>query len=406
MATSLLVSTSNANEALHKIFHPTCVSWNAKTNKWKYSIEPTSKLMLHLATVILLVLTLVTTLGIAFYCELFKLDFLPIANLLLLSAVLTCMLSWVLLEEGFLIFYGREMVSVANWATVFIKQLRIFPFPKNHPNLLPELLIEMLKAIRSNPQIDIMGIIAGYTYVSVVSSVFVIPFALVISDLDLVFIVLSVFSKTFGFNISWVGSWCLKCIRYISVLYVVQCFAVIPAFSVLLEAIGQLMISALSYLKQANLNISCIRLFKTLFIVNRFLFYMLKWFYSVFLTGSFFLLLITTNLCMHGKKFIPGQLYAILPYLAFTSWWVTALLLHFGNFFNKTTSEIIEKWRCELAIGLSVRPKYIILLIKSLRPIAVPVGDIGIVDRDIQINYFSAVLDYVVNTSIIFKDLF
>lgn len=36
MATTLLVETSNANEALCKILYPTCVSWN---NKYDTAIE-------------------------------------------------------------------------------------------------------------------------------------------------------------------------------------------------------------------------------------------------------------------------------------------------------------------------------------------------------------------------------
>ncbi len=66
----------------------------------------------------------------------------------------------------------------------------------------------------------------------------------------------------------------------------------------------------------------------------------------------------------------------------------------------------MKRWKSQLALGVVAKSKHIKLIVKSLQPIALPVGEIGIVDGAFEIIYFSAVLTYMVNTSVIFKDMF
>ncbi len=95
----------------------------------------------------------------------------------------------------------------------------------------------------------------------------------------------------------------------------------------------------------------------------------------------------------------------VLPSTVLSLGWAIGLVLHHGNVPYNSSSKIIERWKTQLAVGLVAKRKYMRLVLRSMRPIAFPVGDIGIVDQDIQINYFDSVLNNMVNTSIIFKDL-
>lgn len=299
------------------------------------------------------------------------------------------------------------MVSIANWATVFMKQLRIFPNPKNNSNLLTELLFEIRKAATSTSNIDRFGIVAGYTFISIVPSVFTVSFAIVISDIDLVFIVLRVIFNIIGFNQYLLSRWYFQIIRYLSYVYIYQCIAVIgPTFTALIAACGQFIISTTVYIKTADLSYSSIKLFKVMVVTKNFVFHMMKMFNSIFLSGSFFILLISTNLTFYGKEVVPKQLYVSAPFLAFTFCWGTAFVLHYETFIYELTSRIIDRWKSQLVLGVTMKSKYTKLVVNSLQPIAMPVGNIGIVDRDVQINYFNAVLNYIVNTSILFKDFF
>lgn len=406
MATTLLVETSNATEALCKIFHPTCVSWNSMLQQWKYSLKPTKKFLLHLLTICIFELHLLLTLGLAVYCELHKSKLFPVSQLLLVSTLISVPLSWLLMEDGFLIFYGSEMVTVGNWATNCIRQLKIFPFPKPHSNLLFELGLEINKALKSFSNADIFGITSGYTFISTVPAVFLISFAIVISDADLVYIVSFIWFNYLELSTNWLGKWFMTSIRYFITLYILQCIAVaIPTFTVLIGAISQGWIYGLKYLEYKDLTVPNIGLYKTIFLAKKIVSHMLKWFGCIFLSGSFFILLLTANLSLYGKKYVPQQVYIFQPFLAFSVIWSTALVLHYGYFPYKLTCIIRGKWKNQLALGTIARPKYIKLILYSLQPIAMPIGNIGIVDRDLQINYFNAVLSYVVNTSIIFKDL-
>ncbi len=406
MATTLLVITNNANAALSKICYPTYVSWNTVTQQWKSSIKPTKKFLLHVLTISMLQLHVLTLLGLAIYCEIFKSNLFSIGKLLLVSLAIGYVSSFSIQLNGILILFGQEMVLVANWASVHMKQLGIFPIPKSRANLLTELALEMQKAFTSKSNVDKFGIVAGYTFIANSLASFVFSFAIVFSDADFIFIVLFVISNFFGFTNYWFCSWYVNIIRYISTLWILQCLAVVPpTITALGVAILQVLIHSLTHLERVDLTYSNTKTFKTVFVANNIIFYMQKWLNGVFLGACFFVLILTINLSIFGKNFLPGHLYILAPFMAFTMLWGTMLILHYEKTTYNASCNIIKKWKSELALGTLAKPKYMKLLLYTLQPIAMPVGDIGIVDQDIQINYFSAVLDYVVNTSIIFKDL-
>lgn len=205
--------------------------------------------------------------GLAFYCGLYESDWFPVSKLLLVSTLNCVPLLCLLLEESFLIFYGRETVNVGNCSTDCLKQLKIYPCPKPHSNLLLEVVLEINKALKSTPDADIFGIVSGYTFISTVPTVFLISFGIVISDADLVFIVSYVWFKYLGFCTIWLSNWYVIIIRYLSTLYVLQGIAVvIPTFTVLIEAISQGSVSSLAYLKKTDLKVPNIQLFKNMFL--------------------------------------------------------------------------------------------------------------------------------------------
>ncbi len=154
-----------------------------------------------------------TVLGLLVYCELFKSD--------LFSK------SLVFLTDGVLIFHGPEMVLVGNWATVCIKQKHIFLMPKSGSNIFIELVLEIQKAIKSKPSVDIFGIVAGYTCITMIPFLLTILFVIVISDADLVFIVSFVCCKYCRFTDCWLSSSYFKIIRYFISMYAFQSIAVV-----------------------------------------------------------------------------------------------------------------------------------------------------------------------------------
>ncbi len=406
MATTLLLATNNANESLSKIFYPTCVSWNNTMEQWKYSIKPTKGFLLHLLTSIILQLNILIAVLFTVYCAFYEPDMFPLRKLQLVSALLVCCGSWSFLD-CFLIFCGQEMVSIANWATVCIKKLKLFPRPKRHSNIVKELCTEIQKVTGSNSEVDFFGIAAGYAFVSCAAILCIISFTVVISDADILYLAIVSFCSIFNLNSVWLYSWYLYFIRFLVFMNVYQCVTVVaPTFAVVSAAIVQGLIYTLNFLKRGTLTYENTKLFKNIFVAKCLVFNMLKWFNSIFLSGAFFVFLLTTNLSFYGKTFLPGHLYILILLVASTMLWFTAFILYYENFSYKSSCYIIKRWKSQLALGVAARPKYIRLIVSSLQPIAIPVGDIGIVDTDIEINYFSAVLTYVVNTSVIFKNFF
>lgn len=71
-------------------------------------------------------------------------------------------------------------------------------------------------------------------------------------------------------------------------------------------------------------------------------------------------------------------------------------------YFNNSLN-VLHKWKKDLSLRGSCL--YLRKKLKSLRPIAMPAGGVGIIDNDIKINYFYNLLAYVVNVILSTKNI-
>lgn len=83
--------------------------------------------------------------------------------------------------------------------------------------------------------------------------------------------------------------------------------------------------------------------------------------------------------------------------------WCSVLIIHFQSLINETAQEILQSWKSQ--VYTTTKGRYLKLVLKSSRPIAIPVESVGNVDRPIQMNYMNAYLIYVANTSILLQEI-
>lgn len=75
-----------------------------------------------------------------------------------------------------------------------------------------------------------------------------------------------------------------------------------------------------------------------------------------------------------------------------------------GCAYFENSQEILTRWKTDLAKGSyskSTRKE-----LQSLKPIAMPAGDVGIIDKDIKINYWDALLGNVVNVILSVNEIY
>lgn len=121
--------------------------------------------------------------------------------------------------------------------------------------------------------------------------------------------------------------------------------------------------------------------------------------------GSFFqMMIIGMNLLMFGYEMLPFTVYSAVP--VFIAFLVSILVCVFGFCcgIHEMTGEILENWKTQFVQSPRQARNYNRRAIRCLTPASFPVGDIGIMDKEIQTNYCASLIDWLISTSFMVKD--
>ncbi len=116
---------------------------------------------------------------------------------------------------------------------------------------------------------------------------------------------------------------------------------------------------------------------------------------SVGLVGVFILLVLTTSasvIAFSEKNFTMLAVVALTFTIGYSTVSVT---FHICCSINEDSVEILKRW--ESQCGSGTQAQFLRRILRSNKPLFVPVGEVGIMDKDLKLNYFSAVTDYAVN---------
>lgn len=408
MSTTLFLSLSNINQKLTNLLHPLCVSWNISNKKWEYSLHPIKKLFPHIFLLSILWLNLSAVASIFVYTTLYSPSIFPLEKVLIAMLMFGIVVPLIVMEEFLLIFYGSELTLLANWASSVLLNLKLFPPPQYRLNILAVMISEILLAIKPKDKrtdVNIFGLHSGFTFLGSVFGGLFWAIVVVIGDIDPLNFFLHALIPVLGeIPIMFYCNWFTKLLRCLVFMYLIECSILsLTTFTLVGSISVQAAHSSIQYLKQMEVSFPSITLYTDIFVGCCLIKNIFRILNCLFLSGAFFALILATNLTIFGTRFIPGYLFISCPFLVFVLIWCVMLILHFESMVNETTREIIQSWKYQ--VYTTTKRRYLKLVLKSLKPIAIPVGSVGNVDRAIQMNYMNAYLVYVANTSILFQGI-
>lgn len=120
--------------------------------------------------------------------------------------------------------------------------------------------------------------------------------------------------------------------------------------------------------------------------------------------GIYLLLLLVMNLCLRGYKFLPLRLYLFIPSVALFTVGILQIIFKSCCLIYALTTSILGNGRHHLTNV--VQRKTMRRVLKSLSPVAIPVGNIGIMDNIVAATYLQSLMSNVVNLMIATKDVF
>lgn len=191
----------------------------------------------------------------------------------------------------------------------------------------------------------------------------------------------------------------IKFIRTGFQLYLVQCSVFTVTTSLILctnmlQSVHAIVSYMLSYSKTVDLKI--VKLYKEFYIAVELMNSLHRILTGVFLFVAFFVLLLSINLTFLGWNVLPANVYFIAPLITVILVVFVMVLFNVDGFVFEATGKITFRWR-----GSSNQSLYMRKVLKSLRCASIPVGDIGIVDRSIKMNYMQALINYAVDLLIL-----
>lgn len=171
---------------------------------------------------------------------------------------------------------------------------------------------------------------------------------------------------------------------------------VLRCFVIIVFGTTAVFLIILKNVQRRKVTYSAICLYKKLMVERNMLKNFEKLLTSGGFTGVFFILVGSTcgAIISVSQKSLPLFAAALLTF--FVTFSLTSVAFYFCCSTYEISSAILQTWESQRATKTEGRI-FIRQLIASCRPLNVPVGDIGIMDRKIKMNYFEAAADYTVN---------
>lgn len=124
---------------------------------------------------------------------------------------------------------------------------------------------------------------------------------------------------------------------------------------------------------------------------------------------SFLLLVGSFSFLLLGLKFrVPFEVFLTFLGIAIVTFGLTIPVYSTGCIIYIYSLKIIEHWKRLLEMQLKFDQKSALIMrkmIKALSPLTLPAGNMGIIDRDFMLNFFSALLQYTVNLMVVVREL-
>ncbi len=404
MASTLFFKTNQLNQSLTYFYNPLCVHCNKSKKRWEYSIKDKRKLFPHLFFTLVVTGSMCYTVGSFIVLAMIYDPGLYPPNQILLQVLLLGSYPLVVMIEILLLLYGREMVAVINWGITWVTRLDLTEPIIVNTNIFAAFHAEISKISSSNRQVDWCSIIASYYALCQFILSVALPVGLTYGNNDHIFVIIRGIESEKLLNGPHLNHFLFfKFFRYAGLIYVYQCN--IFTFSIwinIIMSVLQILVKLLFYLNRMLVSYYHVKMYRQVRICIYLNYTLLKVVLGIFLSLSFFVVIFSINLSIFGWNFLPLIVYLMAPTIAIIFFVFLIFSLDIGSFIYEITLKTLNKWKRE--VHQTVKVNYLKRVLNSMRPIALPVGDVGIVDRDIKVNYMDTLMVGIVNGLILCKD--
>ncbi|CAL8129197.1 unnamed protein product [Orchesella dallaii] len=395
MESSLLLQCFSHHQTLTIPYFPHRTAWSTSLKQWKFESNIQKLIPFYLLYSVSFLLfyscsLLVICSSLWLHPGLFH------AKQILVSIFLIVTLLFTLVLELPLLLYGNEFIAAVN---AYIP-LNIRLSPNQRTCEKASFFGEIRKFLRKEA-FDEAGIILYLlTFVNFFSC-FTVPIFLVQLNLDPIHLGITAIFPGQYFKLSLPVRISLKVFRYAWI-------------SVGFQAIGQSMrvltvlpMGGLAFLQrvfrktlnQVNLYHGAIQIFVQLRITFSMMNSALKLIFTMYLSTACTTFITCMVINIKGWGILPSFIYWMSPML--TMCVITCLLfvLGFAGDLYKMSEQMLSKWERQLATTSSSEwsRKVARKSLRMCRRIAMPVGDIGVIDRDIKINYINNMLNFTID---------
>ncbi len=160
-------------------------------------------------------------------------------------------------------------------------------------------------------------------------------------------------------------------------------------------------------LLKKNLSLFRIKIFQEIRVVTSWLYTAESILVGLVLSFAFFFILFSACTLFVGIK--RNNIAIAVPALGLTcvAVVIVQIIFIFGSLFYNLSNSLIIKWKKDASLWTPkhISKTYICKKVRSLQAISVPAGNIGIVDKDIKINYMDNLLQNIVSSVLTLKDL-
>lgn len=176
------------------------------------------------------------------------------------------------------------------------------------------------------------------------------------------------------------GQWAVSCPRTVAVVIL---------------STGLNVVKLVKFMVRPRMSYKTILLYKHLIIFLNVAWPILKKISAAFLTLAFFVLVCGSNTLFAGIKRGNIMMVALSVILLFACFVSIQVSFHIAVNMHITTGKLLHSWK-ETASRHSNRMKWTKIVV-GLPQLAIPAGNVGIIDKEIKKNYFIAVLEYSIN---------
>lgn len=400
MATELLSKVLSLSENLADLLYSKWqLKWNNKTKLFRYEIS--IKTVNHLLQNSAVCCVFICMFPLALYAYINPTRQFNADKLFVLVILAGVLVPSILLVDIMMTKYGADLATITNWAISTECKILNKKWHKKEKSLAELVWSEINKFSSSTPSHDWFGLLSLQFFLSIQINGIIMPFLLFAINMAPITVAVNIFlGDTIWYNYFYTPAF--QIVYLLTTIYLSECslHTFSNAFIVNLTCVHSILVIFRHLLSSSYSLLTLTKIYKQMFVAKNHVVPMIKIYVSGYLVTAFFGILLATNTAVLGYGKLPSEIYFVVSMSGVLQVGILVVALSLYVIMHEKSMEILHQWT--RALTITRRLGYLPRVIQSLQPIAFSIG-VGITDRDLKVNYLRALLEYIVNSMIVFS---